>query len=359
MQFNLIKNKILRDSPNTLKQTIINAVVQNGIATYKYKKEPDLIQLQKKTMESKIVECLENDLLTIKVIDLIEINKGYKHAILYDYENLDINLVKEHCIDINTEYYKEVGSGISELDTVCYDTENEFFIKFHKEIDILEKGDSPRWFKVRYPILFVFHKKFNILEVKFDKISIEKERKYYKIAISNCLSWLFEKLNLKCKYLDLDFYIREIIDDPNEIVKELVWTGELAKSQGITLKAGEDMSMPFFQQLGQKIEQWKEEYKDKEDALDCLEKVQNYLDKTKEFADDKLRTLRFFKYKENGVLKKLDKHIDLKITYNYSGTMADLIDVIESEVNSLERMNYVIEFIGTKKNNESVEKNIV
>ena len=45
MKLKLIENKILRDSPNSLKQKVINEVVKKGIATYKYKTEPDLIQL--------------------------------------------------------------------------------------------------------------------------------------------------------------------------------------------------------------------------------------------------------------------------------------------------------------------------
>ncbi|ABG84104.1 hypothetical protein ACRTAL_000002 [Clostridium perfringens] len=358
MKLKLIENKILRDSPNSLKQKVINEVVKKGIATYKYKTEPDLIQLYKKTIEEKISECLEKDQSTIKIIDLIEMKKGYKHSILYDYKNLDTNLAKKKCIDIETEYYKNVGITLSELETLCYETENEFFIKFHNEIDILEKVDLPKWFKVRYPILFVFHKKFNILEVKFDKISTDKERKYYKIAISKCFKWLEENLKCKCSYLNLDKYIRNLLEDPNGIVKEIVWTGELAKSQGITLKAGEDMSMPFFQQLEKEIISWKEKYAHKEDALDCLKDIEDYLNKTKKFANDKLRTLRFVKYKENNILKTLEKYIELKITYNYSGTSADLIDVIESEVNDLERMNYVIELIGTRKINKPMEESI-
>ncbi|MCW6085495.1 MULTISPECIES: hypothetical protein [Clostridium] len=346
MDIELIKNTIIKDSPNFFKQRLINLIVENGIGTYKFKQEPNLIQLKNKSINEKIKECIDKEPLTIKMIDLLEINKGYRYSAVFEYDKLDMASIQTKCIDINSEYYKEIGASIDELEKLYLEDDKQVFIKFHKKISILEKGDNPTWYDVRYPIIIIFHKHLKLLEVRFDRINTDKEKGYYKIAIETCLSWLSTNASLKYKYINLDGIIRYIIDSPEELAKELIWAGELQKSQGITLKAGEDMTMPFFDQLKIEIKKWKQEYKDKQEAINCLNEVEDYLNKTKKYANDKFRTLRVIKYKKNGKYILLDEPIDLKITFNYGETLLDLINIYDNELNDMERINYVIEIIG-------------
>lgn len=346
MAIELIEKTLKYDKPKFFKQRVINEIVENNIGTYSSKKKPDLIQLTKKTMDDKISECFMKDSLTIKILDLLEISKGYRYSVIFEYEELNKDSIKNKCININSDYYKEIGNSIDETTYLYLEDDEHIFIKFHRNISILDKSDMPQWHSVRDPILVVFHKNINIFEIRFDRINTELEKSYYNAAIKSCLSWLGNNIGIEYSYINLDEIIRYIDEHYPDVVTELIWAGELAKSQGITLKAGEDMIMPFFGTLKVKIQEWRKTYAEKVEALECLDELESYLDKTKKYANEQFRTLRWIKYEENGKYFTLKEPIDLKITFNYSGTMLDLINIYDNELNDMERIDYVTKFIG-------------
>ncbi|WP_455799615.1 hypothetical protein [Clostridium butyricum] len=114
MAIELIEKTLKYDKPKFFKQRVINEIVENNIGTYSSKKKPDLIQLTKKTMDDKISECLMKDSLTIKILDLLEISKGYRYSVIFEYEELNKDSIKNKCININSDYYKEIGNSIDE-----------------------------------------------------------------------------------------------------------------------------------------------------------------------------------------------------------------------------------------------------
>ena len=263
MAIELIEKTLKYDKPKFFKQRLINQIVENNIGTYSSKKKPDLIQLTKKTMDDKILECLQKDSLTIKILDLLEVGKGYKYSVIFEYEKLNQDSIKEKCININSEYYKDVGQDIDETSKLYLEDEEHIFIKFHRRISILDKSENPEWHFVRDPILVVFHKNLNMFEIRFDRINTELEKAYYNGAVKSILTWITNNIGVKYKYINLDEIIRYIDEHYSDVVTELIWAGELAKSQGITLKAGEDMIMPFFGTLKVKIQEWREMFAQK------------------------------------------------------------------------------------------------
>lgn len=345
----ILENKFIYDTPNYLKQRLVNQIVENGIGTYKYKKEPNLIQLTKKSLDDKIKECINKDLMTIKLIDLLEISKGYRYSVFFEYQKLNIDLLKNTYINIESDYYK--SNNYKGLDTLYLEDEEHIYIKFHSESEYLLKADSPQWFNVRYVMLFVFHKKLGLLEVRFDDINTANQKNKYKFVMETALSILIKTCELNYKYIGLDSIIRNIIEKYQDVVTELIWSGELAKSQGMTLKAGEDFIMPLFGTLNNEIDRWKIKYSGKDDAIKVLEDLESYLNRTKEYANDKFRTLRMTKYKKGGKYIELDEYIEFKVTFNYAGTMIDLINIYDIELNEMERIDYVAKLIGEARGN--------
>lgn len=350
MSKKLIKNTILYDTPKYLKQRVVNSIVENNIGTYSPKAKPELIQLTNKSIDDKIIECINKEAITIKIIDLLEINKGYRYTVLFNYDDINMDELKNECIDMNSEYYNSISDSVDDLSKLYLEDDEHIFIKFHTKIKVLEKGEAPKWQDVRYPILFVFHKKLGLFEARFDRLKYESDRNFYKTLMDTNLYWLHNKLNINWSHINMDSIIREIVDNHKDMVDELIWAGELSKSKNITLKVGQDNIMPFFGELKIEIEKWKDKYKDKKDALDCLNDLDNYLEMTKKYANEKFRTLRWIKYSKNGKSIELDEPIDLRVTFNYSETMIDLINIYDNELNDMERIDYVVNFIGEIRN---------
>lgn len=345
MNCKLIKEMIIYDTPKYIKQKVINQIIANGIGTYKTKSEPELIQLKNKAMNEKILECLSKEPATIKVIDLVEISRGYKNLGVFDYTSFNIEKLKDKCKCIESDYYKEISSESEELQTLYLEDTDKVYIKFHYKIKILQKEPALSYFDVRYPILFVLHKKLGILEIRFDKVHVEGHKNYYKYCMNDGLNWLSKNCGLKYKHINLDEIIRAILESNDNIARDLIWAGELKNSQGITIKAGTNMET-FFDDLKDHISTLNREYAESDKAVECLSKVSDFLDLTLDLADDKHRTIRWNKYKNSGKYIELDEYIDFKITFNYHGSMLDIINIYDSENNDMERIEYVTRIIG-------------
>lgn len=342
---NLIKGMILYDMPKYIKQKIINQIVENGIGTYKTKKEPELVQLKNKTINEKILECLDKDSKTIKVIDLVEINKGYKYLGFFDYTSLDLVKLESKIQNIQSDYYKTISDEKEELKPLFIKDNDAIYIKFHHKIKVLQKEPSLEYFEVRYPVVFVIHEKLSMFEVRFDKINIEDHKEFYEFCLKDGLNWLEKNVDLKYKYINLDEIIRMILEDKNKIARDLIWAGELKNSQGLTIKAGSNMDT-FFDDFKKHLNMLDNKYRGHSKAEECLKEVEEFIDNTLDLAADKFRTIRWNKYEEDNVYKSLHEFIDFKITFNYGGKMLDIINIYDSEKNDMERIEYVSKIIG-------------
>lgn len=343
MNKKLILDTII-NSPVYIQQRVINKLVENGVGTYKKKSEPNLLQFTKKSNVEKIKESLENNNITLKVFDLTEISKGYKNSIFYRYSNMDMNRIYQKYTDINSSYYNECNC----LDTLYLEDENHIYIKFHRNIICPEKGDTHRWVDIRYPTLFVIHKDIHILEVRFDRTNLETEKSKmpFKEILDDYKKKIEEDLQISICNINLDKIIRKAVDLYNgDVINELIWSGELTKSKGITLKAGQDMVLPFWGELNIEIENLRNKYKANDIAIRCLCELQDYIDSEKKYANERFRCIRCLKKLENGKYIKMKEYIDIKIIFNYYETITDLITMYDIEKNDMERMDYVIRFI--------------
>ncbi|KEI16921.1 hypothetical protein Z959_08825 [Clostridium novyi B str. ATCC 27606] len=342
-------NRITIDSPKYLKQKLVNSIKENKIGYYgKIKKEG--ICLTNKSIDEKLKECLKEDVKTIKCLDILEMEKGYKYSILYRYSKCDFDKLKNISTNIDTNYFNEYSKEQVVEDEILYkETSEKLWIKFHKYFEIINVNEENVEKKnVRYPIVIIFYKKLNMMEVRFDKLSLNKNYDFFKITMDTRLASLKSKADLKCSTLNLEDTIREIVKTKKDMVKQIIWSFEAAKSRGYTLKVGEDGVMPFVGELENLLKILKKEYKSKE-CVKCIEEMEAYVDKTKKFADEKFRILSWVKKKENNKIINLEdtkKTIDLKITFKYSNYNMDLINIYDNEINDAERVDYVIEFIG-------------
>ncbi|MBS5305733.1 hypothetical protein [Clostridium sp.] len=346
---NIIKNTIYMDIPNYLKQKLINEIKENNVGKYGTKEIDGIVKLTGMADHNeRINTCLDRNNLTIKLFDLLEIKRGYRYSILYKYDNIDFNEFKEkissEAINIDSEYYDNYEEKDIKVNSIQYYEDKEhFFIKFHKSIYEIDKKTIEKKY-LRYPILFVFHKNINLFEVRFDRLAYDADYSFYYNTMNARLLQLKSIFNFEYEYFDIETTIREIVENYRGYVKEIIWSFETAKSKGLTLRVGEDGIMPFIGDLEPLVKSLRNKYNNDNNVEECLSEIEDYIEQTKRFANEKFRILSWLKLKNNG--ENLDKSIDLKIIFNYYKKGFALLNIYDNEINDMERIDHVIRFIG-------------
>lgn len=347
----ILKNTIELDCPNYLKQKLVNDIKVNRIGKYGTKEKDGVVLLTGMSNHTeRISTCIDKNNLTIKLFDLLEIKKGYRYTIIFKHRGIDFKDLRESianiAIDLNSDYYNEYNGNVDDDEVHYYEDTRNFFIKFHKYIDVIDKKKVQMRY-LRYPIVFVFHKDMNLFEVRFDRLAIDNDYRFYHdtmIARVSQLNSIYDKIGYE--YLDLESTIREIVNEHKDCVEEVIWSFETAKSKGLTLRVGEDGVMPFLGDLELLVNELRRKYDEDNNVDECLKEIENYMNKTKKFANEKFRILSWLKYNENGQNIKLDKSIDIKINFNYNNKKYALLNIFDNEINDMERINHVIRFIG-------------
>lgn len=298
----------------------------------------------------RINACIDSNNLTLKLFDLLEIRKGYRYSILFEREDIDFEELKSKLSTIGTnidsEYYEDYTCDELNTDEIqYYEDKDHFFIKFHKFIDFFDKKNIARK-RLRYPIVFVFHKNMNLFEARFDKLAYGGNSEFYLITMKARLSKIESIFKFKYEYFDIENTIREIVKEYKGYVEEIIWSFETAKSKGLTLRVGEDGVMPFLGDLEILVNALKGKYSDNNIVEECLNEIENYMNHTKRFANEKFRILSWLKLEEEGKDIILDKSIELKIIFNYYKKSFALLNIYDNKINDMERIDHVIKFIG-------------
>lgn len=345
----IIKDTVLLDFPNHLKQKLINDIKSNNVGKYGTKEHEGIVLLTGMADHTERIDvCLDKNNLTLKLFDLLEIKKGYRYSIVYKCDNIDFNKLQNKLMEVATnldsEYYKQYSESINKEEFQYLENDEYLFIKFHKYLNEIDKKSVSKKC-LRYPIVFVFHKNINLFEVRFDRLAFNSDYSFHYRTIEARLSQLQSIYKFKYEYFDMENTIREIVNNQKEFVEEIIWSFETAKSKGLTLRVGEDGVMPFLGDLEVLVNELKKKYSS-DDVTECLKEIENYMDQTKQFANEKFRILSWLKYIENGNTIVLDKTIDLKIIFNYNKKEYSLLNIYDNEINDMERISHVIRFIG-------------
>lgn len=346
----IIKNTVYFDFPNYLKQKLINDIKLNNVGKYGTKEKEGVVLLTGMADHNERIDaCIDKNNLTLKLLDLLEVKKGYRYSIILKYKEINFENLREAIdkvgINLQSEYYNEYSEYINSDQIHYFEDENCFFIKFHKYISEIDKKNISKKY-LRYPIVFVFHKNLNLFEVRFDRLSYDGDYSFHFITMKARLSQLQSIYNFQYEYFEVENSIREIVSEYKDFVAEIIWSFETAKSKGLTLRVGEDGVMPFLGDIERLVNELRSKYGNEKNANECLNEIENYMNLTKRFANEKFRILSWLKYIDNGNTIELEKTIDLKIIFNYNKNNYTLLNIYDNEINDMERINHVIRFIG-------------
>ncbi|ELC8385960.1 hypothetical protein QYB55_001090 [Clostridium perfringens] len=327
------------------RRKIVKKIIESKIGTYSPKKDKSSINLLKLDTIEKINNSLNFSDKVIKLIDEVEFEKSYKYSILVKVNSIMIEGIKDIYTNIDDDYYlSENYDGINHV--LIKDFSDKCIIKFHKLIEVIDKEQLIKR-NVRYPIVIIYYKNYNMMEIKFDKLSYKSDYNFYKITMEARMAKLINDLRLEWEYFSLEKVIKDIGENHEDLAKVIIWSFEAARSKGLTLKVGEDGIMPFIGEIELIIKALKGKYQSAE-VSKALKEISDYLDTTKEFANEKFRIISWEKgyNPRKRIIEDLGEHeLNMKINFEYKENRFDLIQVYDNEINDMERWYYVIESI--------------
>lgn len=346
MNFTEYKEQLMatiKNEPETYKRDIVNGLINDGIAS-RNKKDEGKVYVRILDLDDKIEKCIIDNDNSCKYIEKYEMLKGYKYSIIKEINNINIEDIKQVAIDINTEFWRE-----DLFEKPLFYEESDFLVlKFHKIIDIIDQENGGKNY-VRYPLVVVIHKKLNILEYRFDKITHKKDENFYSITIKARQSWMSSKLGLRCKSYELGNILNEITTNKKykQDVREAICSLGFAGDKGVIVKYGEDEKMPFIEELEDIIKNNKKDFSDKSISI-----LNDFIFEKKVLSSKYFRELKWLNipYNHFRKLKDEQKIVTIRCIFNYKGKCEDLLVFYNSKYNYMERMNYVVEYFRKVEN---------
>ncbi|WP_332856781.1 hypothetical protein [Clostridium paraputrificum] len=339
----LLLNTVMEDYNNVTRSKLIKKLLESEIASKK-KKDVDAVYIVSIAQKEKFRQCLEKTRNTIKDIELLEINKGYKYSIPYKINNVNFEKLSEFAINVEKYNWNEFKEeDISK--PVYIDNEHICAIKFHKEIDCID-SDSGKKVHIRYPLLMVINKKYNILEYRFDRIIHKKDDVFYSRTIDG-ISDYCSKLNLDIVPYELGAPLAEIVKNYPKDAEEEVCSMGFPGEKGVIVKYGKNRTMPVLGELEELVQNNEDIFGEK-----AKEIIDGFIFEKKVLSSKHYREIKWLNNAYNGnTSDENKKFLKTKIIFNYKGKHRDLIDFHYSNLNDMERMNNVIEFIDKINNN--------
>lgn len=339
----LLLDTVMEDYSNITRSKLIKKLLESEIASKK-KKVVDAVYIVSMAQKEKFKQCLDKNHNTIKEIELLEINKGYKYSIPYKINNVNLEKLPYFAIDIESYNWNEFkAEDISK--PVYIENDNICAIKFHKEIDSID-WETGKKVNIRYPLLMVIHKKNNILEYRFDRIVHKRDDVFYSRTIEG-VSNFCSILNLDIVPYELGVPLAEIVKNYPKDAEEEICSMGFPGEKGVIVKYGKNRTMPVLGELEELMKENKEVFVGK-----VKEIIDNFIFEKKVLSSKHYREIKWLNNLYNGNIKDENKKfLKTKIIFNYKGKHRDLIDFHYSNLNDMERMNNVIEFIDKINNN--------
>ncbi|AWZ48470.1 hypothetical protein C3495_06405 [Clostridiaceae bacterium 14S0207] len=339
----LIESSILNYSEEC-KRKFIQQLLKNNIAT---RNKNDINKIYIKgvpSVDEKIKLCFSKNQEVVRVFEMFEFMKGYKYSFLNKIQNgnninlTDINL---YASDIKNLEINKIGIE----KPIFYETEEILLIKFHKMINVIDMEDGMKS-DIRYPLLVVIHKKLNLLEFRFDKLTHKKSDDFYEITMGPIISFLMSKLKVEFVTYELGKKMTSLVENNKSDIKEEICSIGYSDDKGIVMKYGKSSTMPFLGELEDLIKNKSNIFDKNKDTQNCRDILEEFIFERKELSSKHFRELTWLNppYSEDSKDKK-KKFMKTKVIFNYKGRNKDLLVYYYSNNNDMERMNYVIKYI--------------
>ncbi|WP_143318431.1 hypothetical protein [Clostridium sp. HBUAS56017] len=319
-------------------QHIINSLKKSGIATYNDSAEKGVIIEASDSKWDRVKKCLEKDESTIYEIEKMYIDKSYRYSIFFQCDKFDLNDKLSKYINIKSfkvDKLQEIGDFLLPR---YFENEEMIVFIFYKVINpYIAKIDKSK--HVLYNTLWIYHKELNILEHRFDILGFKSNDEFYHTTFNAQLDILIQDFRIKAEEFRTSTLIEYIVDNKKREVHEISKYMGLKGNSSAKLKVGNNLVMPFIGDLELIMSKYDELLEKTSDTKRIKEILQKYIVETKENANYKSRLLAWYNYNE-------DKYfLNVNIIFSYRNKKYDLFNFLEPKKNSMELMNYAIQYI--------------
>ena len=229
---------------------------------------------------------------------------------------------------------------------IIMDSENRTFLKINFKFENYNFYDGEEEL-TKYPVIIVFHKKEEIIEVRFDSIFRDtKDARDLRYSFEGLLYWvetfLKNKYDCQIEAKPLE-YIKSVLDNEHSDSVKITYQDMTFMNGGrAKLAVGkEEYNIPIIGDLKILIAQYSE---DLSTIPRFKSELDNFIYENEELSDYNSIAITWIKEIKT-------RNISIKIVFKYKNTTYNLIQHYSNNVLiGMERMNHVIKYIGEHKN---------
>ncbi|WP_142316027.1 hypothetical protein [Bacillus toyonensis] len=311
----------------------------------------DISEVSEVSESEQLIYVLENDNKVLKKIEENEYHNAYKYSTLFKVNELpkgkiesleELNKIQTFSVDSeeNDILFKD---HFSDIIPTKFENEEVIILKFSRVLTgyLAAGGDNRR--TVKTPILVVFFKDFNVVEIRFDKVKgflKNNDEYFYPKQVTMVKEWLEENLEIELEEINLSPIIEYIsnLEDPEVNVSAQAMN--LRTGAKAVLDAGENDQyvLPLLGELKGIIKANEELFIKNEHTLNIKDILENFIFETEESSDLPWISLTW----RNGTVKS--KAVKVKFSFNFMGQEYTLLQYYGNN-SEMERMNNVTRYI--------------
>lgn len=211
----IFKNTLLNMYPSYVKKAILKQSIEDGLVI-NHKKNGNQLTLNlndsidvsdDETLEEKFCHMLERESI-LALIEEYEYKKPYRHFCYFKYLNLPIDQIKAFVKNGDVHIFeKKAQAAVDDFDkpTILILGEKIYFKFIYKLNNNIGKC-------IKYVVLAVIDKEFELLEIRFDRIGIafRNSNTFYKDKINSILQYFRFKLGMQVENIDFKAVVEYI-----------------------------------------------------------------------------------------------------------------------------------------------------
>ena len=335
------------------KKLLLKIYEREGIAKKKDSQktlfEEELVQIDYSNIDESIFACIDRSDKAIEEYEKFQVTRNYKYSVICTTDNFKDVIQKISNISQYQYNIEKINIYDEIKDPIRFEYEDHIILLFNKKYEAIHPQTGDELF-LHYPVLVVFHKNINLVEIRFDTVKRlftggDRDQNIYNRLIDEILKYLEDNYHIKIVPMDLDFMVELTKKDENKDIKLISQYMNLATGGKAQLAVGnnEEYVLPIIGELKNIINDLKDELNNNLKIKDALEQFIFEKEETTDYPWIEV----LFLNKEG--IKTRNNHV--KFTFNYMGKSYSLITYYYNDaLIGMERMNDVTRFIGENFN---------
>lgn len=302
------------------------------------------VNVNRMGMNEALKLCLNKSDKAIKEVEIWEFVKDYRHSVIFTCKQFESIIKKLENLSVLEELEQEYLFSTVKL-PIFYKDEERFYLKFNVSYSAVHPTTREEVL-LKYPILAVFHKNNQLIEFRYDVLKkvfvLDKEQSSYINMIESVRKYIETEYECSLKGLDLNYMVN--VAKNNKDIKLIAQYMKFNTGQNVQLEVGnnQEYMLPLIGELNTILLDYKEELEKVPVLKDALEQFM--------FEKEEMSDYPWIEVLWENEIKTRSIHV--KFVMNYMNMEYGVIQHYYSNVLvGMERMNYVVEYIASNRNN--------